>query len=169
MKRRVRERVVGVSVEDDGEDVDGVGRELIIVVVGWRGEVECDGEVCDVVTGLASGSVDDEIVLSDRSCLVLRGCGLAWQCANVFEKRVTCLELPLKHNTPPPFLIYSPYNPLLLHLLIHPPFPLPSLSIHRASSKHPLRVLPLAFIHLSLCVTSKRMFNPSILTLAADR
>jgi hypothetical protein len=29
MKRRVRERVVGVSAEDDGEDVDGAGRELI--------------------------------------------------------------------------------------------------------------------------------------------
>ena len=35
MKRRVRERVVGVSVEDEGEEVDGVGRELIVVAVGW--------------------------------------------------------------------------------------------------------------------------------------
>jgi hypothetical protein len=35
MNRRVRERVVGVSVEDDG---DGVGRELIVVVVvRWLG------------------------------------------------------------------------------------------------------------------------------------
>lgn len=31
MKRRVRERVVGVSAEDDGEAVDKVGRELIVV------------------------------------------------------------------------------------------------------------------------------------------
>lgn len=31
MKRRVRERVVGVSAEDDGEEVDEVGRELIVV------------------------------------------------------------------------------------------------------------------------------------------
>lgn len=36
MKRRVRERVAGVCVEDDGEEVDGVGRELIVVVVGCR-------------------------------------------------------------------------------------------------------------------------------------
>jgi hypothetical protein len=36
MKRRVRERVVGVCVEDDGEEVDGVGRELIVVVVVGR-------------------------------------------------------------------------------------------------------------------------------------
>jgi hypothetical protein len=33
MKRRVRERVVGTSIEDEGEEVDGVGRELIVVVV----------------------------------------------------------------------------------------------------------------------------------------
>jgi hypothetical protein len=39
MKRRVRERVVGVSVEDEGEEVDGVGRELIVVAVGrWLAE-----------------------------------------------------------------------------------------------------------------------------------
>lgn len=31
MKRRVRERVVGVSAEDDVEAVDEVGRELIVV------------------------------------------------------------------------------------------------------------------------------------------
>lgn len=38
MKRRVRERVVGVSVEDDGDVVDGGGRELIVVAVdGGRG------------------------------------------------------------------------------------------------------------------------------------
>ena len=30
----MRERVVGVSVEDEGEEVDGVGRELIVVAVG---------------------------------------------------------------------------------------------------------------------------------------
>jgi hypothetical protein len=34
MKRRVRERVVGVSAEDDGEGADGAGRELIVVAVG---------------------------------------------------------------------------------------------------------------------------------------
>jgi len=34
MKRRVRERAVGVSVEEDGEEVDGAGRELIVVSVG---------------------------------------------------------------------------------------------------------------------------------------
>jgi hypothetical protein len=37
MKRRVRERVAGTSVEEDGEDVDGAGRELI-VVARWRGD-----------------------------------------------------------------------------------------------------------------------------------
>lgn len=30
----MRERVVGVSVDDDGEEVDGGGRELIVVAVG---------------------------------------------------------------------------------------------------------------------------------------
>ena len=34
----MRERVVGVSVEDDGDVVDGGGRELIVVAVdGGRG------------------------------------------------------------------------------------------------------------------------------------
>ena len=32
----MRERVVGASVEDDGEVVDGAGRELIVVVVVGR-------------------------------------------------------------------------------------------------------------------------------------
>jgi hypothetical protein len=30
----VRERVVGASVEDEGDEVDGTGRELIVVAVG---------------------------------------------------------------------------------------------------------------------------------------
>ena len=36
MKRRVRERVVGASVEDEGVEVDGVGRELICCRCCWR-------------------------------------------------------------------------------------------------------------------------------------
>ena len=40
MKRSVRERVAGASAEDDEEDVDGAGRELIGVasLVAWRGD-----------------------------------------------------------------------------------------------------------------------------------
>ena len=40
MKRSVRERVAGARVEEDGEDVDGAERELIVVAL-WRGD---DGE-----------------------------------------------------------------------------------------------------------------------------
>ena len=32
----MRERVVGMSVEDDGEEVDGAGREFIVVAVSCR-------------------------------------------------------------------------------------------------------------------------------------
>ena len=51
----MRERVVGVCVEDDGEEVDGVGRELIVVAVVGRsfasaGAVGSGGGVTAVVS-----------------------------------------------------------------------------------------------------------------------
>jgi hypothetical protein len=97
MKRRVRERVVGVSVEDEGEEVDGAGRELIVVAVGRSLALVGSKSVtegchsvtrvshengCASVEFLFEGSQRKvepprEFVLSDRSCLVLRGCGMA--------------------------------------------------------------------------------------------
>jgi hypothetical protein len=61
MKRRVRERVVGVSVEDDGEDVDGAGRELIVVVVWPFAGRHGDGGRQADVTGWLSQKLSHEI------------------------------------------------------------------------------------------------------------
>ena len=61
MKRRVRERVVGASAEEDGEDADGAGRELI-VVAGPRGDGrngQCDSQTG--VTGSLSRPLSHEI------------------------------------------------------------------------------------------------------------
>ena len=88
----MRERVVGVSVEDDGEVVDGSARELIVVAVDGGGSesvtagelgvtfVTCVSHLEGCMRRASVGREGKEgaaLVLSDRSCLVLRGCGMA--------------------------------------------------------------------------------------------
>jgi hypothetical protein len=71
MKRRVRERVAGASAEEDGEDADGAGRELI-VVVGPRGDGrngQCDRQTG--VTGSLSQPLSHEIRCRGLSVSVL--------------------------------------------------------------------------------------------------
>ena len=60
----MRERVAGTSVEEDGEDVDGAGRELIVVVARWRGD--------DVTGGIGHGNCH---MKTPDSCCV---------CSNIF-------------------------------------------------------------------------------------